>query len=107
MNPFDCGRAPREEASTELKEFLRVHSISTQSKVNPDAERAAVWLKQVGLAAYRLGWQGLASSGCEWGISNRAELAYGAASGANRLCKCQECWTPPPHTTGQPDLLAV
>jgi acetylornithine deacetylase/succinyl-diaminopimelate desuccinylase-like protein len=45
MNPYEFAEAHREEFLEELKELLRIPSISTMSEHKPDIRRAAEWFK--------------------------------------------------------------
>jgi len=51
MKVLDYARANQDRFLAELKEFLRIPSISTQLEHKPDIERAAVWLHDQLLAA--------------------------------------------------------
>jgi len=44
MNLIDYIESKREEHLNELKEFLRIPSVSTKSEHKPDIERAAQWV---------------------------------------------------------------
>ena len=44
MNLIDYIESKREENLNELKEFLRIPSVSTKSEHKPDIERAARWV---------------------------------------------------------------
>ena len=58
MNPYDYLEAHREEFLEELKDLLRIPSISTLSEHKPDVQRAAEWLRDhlmaIGMTETRL-----------------------------------------------------
>jgi acetylornithine deacetylase/succinyl-diaminopimelate desuccinylase-like protein len=51
MEALDYARSHHDEFLVELKQFLRIPSVSTQAEHKPDVERAAVWLRDRLLSA--------------------------------------------------------